>query len=346
MKKYQGDLPDNRKPQEQLKDFSSEEINLSSVVKPVTKKEAITNAKAYIKRNQYSKSSCVPSSICNALWNTEQVELADEFLYTLRANKPQEGCFWADIADKVIKFGICKRSLMPEVKTENEANAIVPTTNQYSDAENHKQLAYVYVSNHAEFVKFLNSGYSIPFSIFANSKEWSQEFPKVLDQTLTVSKAPINHAICGIQNTWYQEKGKDYFIITDSSHFGKIYLRHIDADFFNARFKHGMYFIDLSFEEPKKWITPKKYKGYKFTRDLDVGSRGQDVNDLQEILKANGYFPTNIGTTQYFGGITRQAVKEFQKAHEDNILRSIGLKLPTGYFGSSSRKEIERLLNN
>lgn len=344
MKKYTGDLPDNRKPQEQIKDFTSEEINLSSIVKPVTKKQAIANAKAYISRNQYSKSSCVPSSIANALWNTEGVELADEFLYTLRANKPQEGCWWNDIADKLVKFGMCKRSLLKEVRTELEANAIVLTTEQLEDAKEHKQLAYIWVFTHEQFLKFLNSNYAIAFSIFGTSKEWSQEFPKVIDRNLTIEKALINHAICAIPNTWYQEKGKDYFIVTDSAHFGRIFIRHLDDDFFNIRYKHGMYFIDLSFTEPAKWITPVKYKGYQFTRDLTVGSRGKDVNDLQEILKANGYFPNNIGTTFYFGGITRQAVKAFQKDYEKSILNSIGLKTPTGYFGTSSRRKSEKLM--
>jgi hypothetical protein len=342
--KYLGDLPDNRKPKDQLKDFTSDELNLSGITKPLTKRQAIKNAEKYISRNQFSKSSCVPSSIANALWNTEKEVLADEFLYTLRFNKPQEGCYWHDIADKVIRLGVCKRSVMPEVKTEKEANAVVNTPEQLQDAREHKQKAYIYVSGFDKFTSILNMGNSIAFSIFANSKEWGKEYPEVLDFKLTPQTAPINHAICAIPNTWYQEKGKDYFIITDSAHFGKRFIRHISRDFFDERFKHGLYFEDLLFVEQDKWITLPLFKGYKFTRDLTVGSRGQDVKMLQEILRVNGFFPLSY-TTDYFGGITRQAVKDFQKKYEKNILWSIGLTKPTGYFGKSSIKQISKLIS-
>jgi peptidoglycan hydrolase-like protein with peptidoglycan-binding domain len=120
--------------------------------------------------------------------------------------------------------------------------------------------------------------------------------------------------------------------------------REISNIFFDKRTHfQGAYFIDLEYVEPKKWVTPKKYKGYKFTRDLTVDMTGEDVNALQEILKANGYFP-NMKTTQFFGGITRQAVKDFQKKYEESILWVVGLKMPTGYFGKSSRKVLNNLI--
>jgi peptidoglycan hydrolase-like protein with peptidoglycan-binding domain len=49
-------------------------------------------------------------------------------------------------------------------------------------------------------------------------------------------------------------------------------------------------------------------------------------------------------TTEFFGGITRQAVKDFQKDFEESILWVVGLKLPTGYFGKSSINKINSLL--
>lgn len=45
---------------------------------------------------------------------------------------------------------------------------------------------------------------------------------------------------------------------------------------------------------------------------LSRGSQGSDVNDLQERLKALGYFTEN--TTNYFGSITESALMEFQSA--------------------------------
>lgn len=51
---------------------------------------------------------------------------------------------------------------------------------------------------------------------------------------------------------------------------------------------------------------------YNFTRALRFGHRGDDVKELQRILKEKGYF-TYFTTTRYFGPITRAALKAFQK---------------------------------
>ncbi len=340
-KKYKGDLEDNRKVKDRLKDYQAFELDLGGG-EVVSKKEAIKNAKAYTSRNQFSKSSCVCASICNALWATEGETLADEFLYTLRSNKPGEGCYWHDIADKVKQLGICRRSEMKEVKTEAEANAISPTEEQYKNAKIHRQDSYVYVNNFNQLVNKINKGTPVVFSIFATGKEWGQEVPKIIDTKLTIETAPINHAICAIPNTWYQEKGEDYFIITDSAHFGKRYIRHISKTFFDTRFKHGLYFNDLFYVETKKWITPPEFKGYKFTRDLTIGSTGKDVKDLQAILLANGYFPIEK-PTGYYGSITAKAVKDFQ-ADYPSIWQSIGLTNPTGIFGNATRNKLNELI--
>lgn len=340
--KYKGILEDNRPKKLKDKDFLSSELDMGEV-KYVTRATAIKNADKYISRNQYSKSSCVPSSICNALWNTEQVQLADEFLYTQRINKPDLGCYWYDQADIVIKQGTCPRTFMKEVKTEKEANAIVPTEEQKSVATEFRQLSYINITKPKieDLAKWSNQGYAVPFSIWATSKEWSLEYPEIKDVTLTREKASILHAICVIPNTAYVYKGKKYVIITDSSHFGKRYIRHLSEDFLAVRTHHGVVFTDLSSE-----VNKLRHKGHVFTKDLTVGSTGSEVKILQETLQDLGFFPANFDCTEYFGGITRQAVKDFQKKYEKSILWSIGLKTPTGYFGKATRKVLNKLISN
>ena len=53
---------------------------------------------------------------------------------------------------------------------------------------------------------------------------------------------------------------------------------------------------------------------FQFTSNLHQGMRGDDVVQLQEVLRAGGYFtfPTSTG---YFGPITLAAVKAYQAAH-------------------------------
>lgn len=72
---------------------------------------------------------------------------------------------------------------------------------------------------------------------------------------------------------------------------------------------------------------------YNFTRDLTVGSTGQDVKNLQEFLKTQGFF--NRETTTYFGNVTKDALAQFQK--------QVGLSPASGYFGSKTRNYINSL---
>lgn len=342
--KYTGILEDNRPQKQKEKDYDSRELDMGlEATKWLTRATAIKNATKYTHRNQYSKSSCVPSSMCNALWNTEKTTLADEFLYTQRINKPQEGCYWYDMADKVVAQGTCPREFMQEVKTEQEANAIVPTLEQKIVAKNYKQLSYVNMTkpNIYDLVSWANKGCAVPFSIFATSKEWSLEYPEIQDPNLTRDTATILHAICVIPNTGYIYKGKKYVIITDSSHFGKRYIRHLSEDFLAKRTHHGVVFLDLQ-TTPLPYLT---FKNHTFLRDLTVGDRGEDVYKLQKTLQELGFFPSLFEPTSYFGGITRQAVKDFQKKYEESILWSIGLKLPTGYFGKQTRNKLNELLS-
>ena len=65
-----------------------------------------------------------------------------------------------------------------------------------------------------------------------------------------------------------------------------------------------------------------------FTRDLTIGSKGDDVVALQTSLIAGGY-SIPAGATGYFGAQTQAAVSAWQKA--------VGVSPTAGYFGAKSR---------
>ncbi len=69
----------------------------------------------------------------------------------------------------------------------------------------------------------------------------------------------------------------------------------------------------------------------KFSRGLALGLRGDDVKELQEMLREKGFLAAS--STGYFGPMTKAAVMRFQK--EGGIT-------PTGYFGELSRKQHEK----
>ena len=75
---------------------------------------------------------------------------------------------------------------------------------------------------------------------------------------------------------------------------------------------------------------------YNFTRDLTIGSKGEDVKNLQEFLKERGFF--NQQTTEYFGPITKEALINFQK--KSNISPT------SGYFGPKTRTYINSLIKS
>lgn len=341
MEKYIGVLPDNRSEKEKKKDYRTDEV-VSGTVKFVTKKQAEKIAKAYIERNQKQKSSCLPSSICNALWNTEKVVLAEEPNYWLRINRFQPGSQWNDQAMLAVNRGMNERADVKELFTEWEANSIFVTGEMDDKAKAHRQLSFLWLrpQNFNDIASWLNSGYAVPFSIFANDKEWSRKQPVVLEPNLVSEKAPINHAICGIPGTAYKDKKEYGFFVTDSAHFGGFAKRDITQSFYEARMKHGIVFEDLKTEK----ISDKLPFKYHWTRDLQVGDEGEDVLKLQQALQWLGFFPSNRQATGKYYGITRQAVKDFQEAYRTNVLITLKLASGTGYFGASSQKQMYRLM--
>lgn len=80
---------------------------------------------------------------------------------------------------------------------------------------------------------------------------------------------------------------------------------------------------DFTFSE-----VPQEEEAFKFTRTLKYQSTGLEVQKVQEFLKARGYFPVAVQSTQYFGRLTEKGVQEFQCA---SGLVCSGTPQTTGY---------------
>jgi peptidoglycan hydrolase-like protein with peptidoglycan-binding domain len=80
-----------------------------------------------------------------------------------------------------------------------------------------------------------------------------------------------------------------------------------------------------------------------FTRDLMIGSQGDDVKSLQIFLNSHGFIVSESGAgspgneTNYFGNATKSAVIRFQETYSDAILKPLGLTAGTGLFGEGTR---------
>lgn len=89
-----------------------------------------------------------------------------------------------------------------------------------------------------------------------------------------------------------------------------------------------------------------------FAKNLSVGSRGEDVKILQQILNQNEKTrlalsgPGSPGNeTDYFGSLTQRAVIMFQNLFAQEILLPVGLSQGTGFVGPSTRKKLNDILS-
>jgi hypothetical protein len=103
---------------------------------------------------------------------------------------------------------------------------------------------------------------------------------------------------------------------------------------------NGRNIVKTDNEEPVLKIN-ELVLGADYNRDLDIGSTGEDVRQLQIFLNRLGFKvaysgPGSIGNeTNYFGNLTRSALIEFQKKF--NIQPSVG------YFGPLTRDLVNKI---
>lgn len=106
--------------------------------------------------------------------------------------------------------------------------------------------------------------------------------------------------------------------------------------------KDGYYFEVVNYKNGYNGcIDPAQfYPGAKFVfnRDLTIGSTGTDVRELQKLLNRHGFIVASSGNgapgkeSDYFGALTQNALKAFQKVHSITPV--------AGYFGPKTRRYI------
>ena len=86
---------------------------------------------------------------------------------------------------------------------------------------------------------------------------------------------------------------------------------------------------------------------YVFSRNLSVGSRGQDVAALQMLLNSSSDTVVSVSgpgsagnETEYFGPATQAAVVKFQNKYASTILHPLGLSAGTGFVGNATRTKL------
>lgn len=348
---HTGALSDTRTEAEKQNDYSfNETVGSSSridTVNWITKPE--NTWRKYPVQNQYSSYACVAETarkILRVAYTDKykrDLDFSSTYIYKQRVNKPTGGMGGVDVF-KIMQKGTALDSM---VTSDLQNDSLIDS---YPTNDLDKKVASIFkIGNYIQFpVKDIDiiastiqkTKKAVMVWFYFTSQEWSPFVPVVKDLLLDRSSSKaLKHSVAVVDFTLY--KGKKALIIEDSAHFGGLSRRIITEDFFKARNFFSAYAINFSFTDltnkvvvpdsapipvPVEKVKPK----YTFSEDLhfiplDSGgnisnpmknaSQYVDVVALQNILKYEGMFPTNIKSTGYYGAVTAKAVDSFQRKY-------------------------------
>ena len=103
--------------------------------------------------------------------------------------------------------------------------------------------------------------------------------------------------------------------------------------------KAGFVKVETGFREK----TIKKTPAFQFKSNLRIGSRGNEVKELQKCLAKDPEIYPEGEITGYFGSKTKAAVIKFQEKYRAEILEPFGLEKGTGEVKKLTRNKLNEL---
>lgn len=291
-------------------------------------KKGISEVVQYPVWNQLQTSACVAFSKAKQIsikifeltgvW----IDFSPASIYQLRPNAPGGGMFIPDANDIVNKRGVALEALMKSQNlTEAQINLVKRTrvADLFANAIAEAVVRYLYVPVDIDRIaQTIESKKAVSLLIFANYDEYSRMVPVVQNENLTIQTAPIVHEIVGV-DYFLNQDGEKRIYVNDSAHFGGLAVREFTADFLNKRCVLADA-LDVFTFEPETILKPTF---------ID-----QNVVTLQDCLKYEGVFPTNVASSGVYGAITTKAVKDFQTKY--------GLAV-TGLISAETRAKLHAL---
>lgn len=310
-----GALIDTRTEEEKAKDYHFSEI-VSAVEPVVWVEKPQSQWRKFPIFSQNGSGSCVAQTLRKlygvylwlktGLW----VDLSASHIYQRRANKPAGGMGGVD-AFTIAQKGTTLEQFAPsENMTDAQMDAVNVIPFMQKIGETFKLGAYVTVSptdidTIASIIQ--KTGKAVMVWFYFKNDEWT-DVPRVMYSSLDrYAPSTARHSVAAVDFTLYQ--GKKALIIDDS--WGLAYAmngqRVITEEFFNARNFFAAHFQNFAFEQVD--IKPH-YNG--------------TVVSLQDCLKSEGLFPTNVVSSGVFGPITTTAVKAFQAKYNIQQVGTVG----------------------
>lgn len=127
----------------------------------------------------------------------------------------------------------------------------------------------------------------------------------------------------------------------------EIYGFNPPKNFYNFDLEKAKEILDeTGFKETEKGIREKilqKEPSFKFKSQLELGSRGEEVEALQKCLAEDSEIYPEGKITGYFGPQTKEAVIRFQEKYYQDILKPWGFKNGTGIVGRTTGAKLNEL---
>jgi len=346
-----GLLPDDRKPEELEKDyltselFGAEEVEWIDFEQWKQKPEVQKMLNELPVYDQNGSSSCVSQSIALIAtinnWKEEgkAIKYSARGIYARRSNKPEEGMKFYDAADLFVKYGVVPEPILPSEDLDEDAmNKLDDYLPSYDlIGKIYAPRNYFWVNSFDDVVQVISRGYPCQIGVRFGPGEWNYVVPQIRGNDLR-----WGHSIIVLANAYFTYQGKRAVLIQDSrsANSGWNGRRILTENWFQgSRFMGGLWYEDMNNFAVYN-TSPAQLPKYQWTRDLYVGSRGDDVKMLQLALgmikDEQGYlFPLISQTpTGFYGGYTRQAVARFQKMN--NLL-------PTGILDNPTRSKLNEM---
>lgn len=334
--------------EQKAKVFKMEELVSSSAV--VTLQPTSPSLwKIWPRRNQVNQSSCVYHARAKAAGILRE-QATGEFVeysasdYNKRSNRPADGSIPIEAFDYWAKFGIGLEALEPS----NEINAteLEKVKQDKFDVEvaSLSKLDKKFVSLRAYDFDYIiatlkATGKPIPLGFFGTVNEWNRDVPVILGPVY-LNQASLRHEVCATPNFGIFG-GEEGFTIEDSWGTTGIEgkgVRWITRSFFEKRnYIPGL--VPTSFKTYEQIdVKPEKPK-INLTRDLEYGMTGEDVFELQQVYKYEGFFPANHSGSENFLEITQRCTQEYQTKYG---IVSSGTPTTTGFgrVGPKTREHI------
>lgn len=333
---------DTRSEEQKSKDYKFEEIVCS--IEPVNWVEKQPSQwRKFPIFSQNGSGSCVAQTggkmlgILYWLINKVYVHFSATHIYQQRSNKPNSGMAGVE-ALEIMKKGVTLEELVPsQDMTDTEMDNIeIPDykkkVGEIFKIPNYITLPTKDIDTVASVIQKTGKGVMVWF--YFNYQEWTQT-PTIIDKELNLyASSTCRHSVTAVDFTLYN--GKKALIIEDSwgPNAGIGGQRIITEDFFKERNWFAAYPMTFKFEEQENVI-----EKHSFEVDLQFGDNNPSVARLQDALKVNGVFPSNISSTGYYGAITKKSVQKFQDKYNIAHVGNSGY----GRCGPKTRAKLNEL---